>query len=971
MSRRLRVVLSIFVFLLAWPNRLVRGSDEAPDQKQAAPVAQPHTNETEADDQEEDDDDEANEKIVSMFGAIVRIDETGRAHVSSNLYLASKGSSQIHELKSLLEATLSCQLEDDPNQGSEQWAQADFYSGSCLLPLGNSRLLRQGVIRTERLRTFGQAEGIDVASLSLELPASEESAAAPVPVVTPEMARFSKVRARSSRFSPTFLFYNWKSREEIPEVISFRFGYSGTTVKKGVFGLLLILATPLLLLYWLSKRALKTDLPDKAVVWFSYMRYLSWILTGSLILWWSGIEYWQVDRILEYFGATSGFKAALQHPIFRQLLGWLPPTFTWLACFRMSHTVQQKLRGLHWTKRELTLQGLYSALSGLLPFALFLTGLSLIGTNPSSAAMWFVAAFVVRIIAAQALVKTLGMQPHALTSGDLRDRAFAMAQRIGVNLQQVYLIPSGNGQMANAFASSGNQISFTDFLLQRMSQREVDFVMAHELTHLKHKHPAKLGMARGGGLFLSLILLDTILVFVPGGQLAFVRYLFVFAMMMVFPYFISRRFEYASDAGAVQATGDAKAAISALFKLAQLNMHPFQWSKWSEKWMSHPSILRRSQAIAAKAGIPFTEIPAIAQEFSAGETPYSAKSIHAPKDKVFSTQYKKSVVQKLSFWLLGILSFTPALFVLAARHIPAGNLRIAVLVSAVPATFGAFLLLMNYVPWVSAGSLASGLRKKIESQGVQIEAWGGAYVGFSPAAAPRTYELNSYWDVGYVFFRSDRICYWGEEVQFALQRKQITEIKVAKGTTGFLPSPRIYVAWKDDERGTCGVFHIGRMGVRSILDGAHETQKLAQSLSSWWKAEPVFRAMPPVFEALHAPNRVNVTAAVPGAMWTSKKIFGELLGMAWISALLAMLCGLPFHLMGYLMGMGNALPMGIGPRVYSPGAGWFVVCVAVLVRYLSLVPTLRYKDRPVIVAQMPQRPAKSDLHPVADEKEMV
>jgi Zn-dependent protease with chaperone function len=54
-----------------------------------------------------------------------------------------------------------------------------------------------------------------------------------------------------------------------------------------------------------------------------------------------------------------------------------------------------------------------------------------------------------------------------------------MAGQLGVKLQQVYLIPSGKGQMANAFASSGNNISFTDFLLQRMSQREVDYVMAH------------------------------------------------------------------------------------------------------------------------------------------------------------------------------------------------------------------------------------------------------------------------------------------------------------------------------------------------------------------------------------------------------------------------------------------------------------------------------------------------------------
>lgn len=967
MSRLSRLVLVFWVLVsVVLPIHSVDVRADSLAEKHPVSAAKPHADEANTDD---DADDEAtgapDHRTIPMFSANVRIDETGHAHLESNMYRASDDRSQTRAIKSVLESMLSCQLADDKPLHLTPRPHFDFYSGSCLLPLGGSRFLRQGVIRTDLLQAFSQRESVETIYLNIDLPNSEDSAVAPAPAVDPAMARFLSSQTQQFLFSSPFFHYNWKVTEAVPGTISFRFGYSPSTLKRSALCLLLILTMPLVLLYWLGRRALKADVPDKAVVWFSYMRYLSWILTGSLIVWWSAVEYWQVNRIMQYFGATTRFTAVMHHPVFGELLGWVPPAFVWIFCFRMSHTVQQKLRGLRWTKRELTLQGLYSVLSNLFPIAMFLTGLSLLTTSPSSAAMWFVAAFVVRVIAAQALVKVTGMQPHALTSGDLRDRAFAMAQRMGVNLQQVYLIPSGNGQMANAFASSGNQISFTDFLLQRMSQREVDFVMAHELTHLKEKHPSKLGLARGGGFLLSLILLDTILVLVPAGQISFVRYLFVFCVMTVLPYFISRRFEYASDAGAVEATGDAKAAISALFKLAQLNMHPFQWSKWSEKWMSHPSILRRSQAIAQKAGIPFAEIPAIAREFSAGETTYSAKSINAPNDKVFSTQYKKSVAQKLSYWLLAILSFVPSLFALAATHIPVNTWRFLLLGMAIPVTFGALLLLSNYIPWLSAGNLAQRLKKKIESQGVEIDAWGGIYVGFSPAAAPRMFESNSYWDVGYVFFRTDRICYWGEEMQFSLRREQITDIKAGGSVPGFLRTKRVYIAWKDDERGTCGVFHIGRTGISSIRGGSQETQKLAQSLCAWWKTPSISRPVPAIFEALTSPSRISVTAAVPGALWTPKRIFAELFGMAWISALVAMLCGLPFHLTAYLVGIGNALPPGIGNRFHSPGAGWYVVCVAVLVRYLSLVPTLRYKDKPVIVAQKPMR---SEISAIMEEK---
>src|ERR1700738_4724098 len=128
------------------------------------------------------------------------------------------------------------------------------------------------------------------------------------------------------------------------------------------------------------------------------------------------------------------------------------------------------------------------------------------------------------------------MQPHALTTGPLRDRAFTMAAQLGVKLQQVYLIPSGKGQMANAFASAADNISFTDFLLQRMSQREVDYVMAHELTHLKLKHPSQLGLARVGGFFIGYGILTAAMAILPGPNFLLVHYSLMFAAITTFPY---------------------------------------------------------------------------------------------------------------------------------------------------------------------------------------------------------------------------------------------------------------------------------------------------------------------------------------------------------------------------------------------------------------------------------------------------
>jgi len=92
---------------------------------------------------------------------------------------------------------------------------------------------------------------------------------------------------------------------------------------------------------------------------------------------------------------------------------------------------------------------------------------------------------------------------------------------------------------------------------------------------------------------------------------------------------------------------------------------------------------------------------------------------------------------------------------------------------------------------------------------------------------------------------------------------------------------------------------------------------------------------------------------VTGALWKGSKLFNELFVTAWIAALAAMLCGLPFHLMAYLSSPSHfGVPV---PHPYhSPGAGWFVVLAAPLVRLLSLIPTLRYRDKPILVAQSPE-----------------
>ena len=906
-------------------------------------------------DDSSNEDDESTPAASSFLGFSVTLDASGHATAQASFNAPDAAAPLTAEIKSSLQSALGCPLQDS----SHPRAASFFYSGSCNPPLTTTALLHQGSISTIPLQNFATSHHIPRFTLEIRLPESEVLETVPStdrsvlnsPLLPSSIAR---------RFHSTFIF-GASPQQLLPNEIVFRYGYAPINLQRTSAILAALLLLPLALLLWLSRKALSADVADKAVVWFSYMRSLAWILNGSLIAWWVALDSLHAQSLLRFLFFQTRFAALLDHPFLGQTLGWLPPAILWLLCYRISQPVQQKLRGLAWTRRELTIQAFYSVLGGLFPLAMFLTGLSLMTAGAITAAFyWWLSAFLLRVFAVQALLKHTGMQPHALSTGDLRDRAFTLAERLGVSLQQIYLIPSGKGQMANAFARTGNTIAFTDYLLNRMNQREVDFVLAHELTHLRLRHPVQLGKVRMYSLVLAVAFLVIFSEFFYGAAAA--RYAFVFLVLSIVPYFWSRRFEYSADAGAVAATGDPGAAISALFKLSELNMMPTQWSHWREKWLTHPSTMRRANAIARNAGIPLQEVPQIALQSAADAPSYPIPATAAPGAKLHSTQRTRAITLKLSFAVLALFAVVPSLFSLAAVR-SARPMNWILFATAAPATLAAILLLSNYSVRLMRGDLVSSLKKKFAEQGVQADGWNGVFVNFSPAAAPRLYDGHATWDIGYLFFFSDRLCYWGEEVQFALRPNQVTALRLAEGSPSFLPSKRLYVAWKDDQRPACGVFNLACGNADSVMHSNRLTVDLAARLETWWKAPPEAAALPAELAALTSPRIRAVTSQVPASRWTPRRIYGEVVWTGIFTALAATLCGLPFHFTEFLLSL-NTLYLGSAPNSFStPGAGWYAVAVAVATRFIIIIPLLRYRDQPKLVAQAPVSPAGGPTPP--------
>jgi len=919
-----------------------------------------------AQDSDDDDSNEPQKPFVNL-GISISPDNTARVTVSA---LVVTGSAK--DLLPEVEALLGCKLQQD----RVSQTQVYVFNGSCQIDTAKSGMLRTKTISLNRLTEVVKNHGAQSFSLQIYLPDAEVSETLP-PAPAPSFP-IDKLPARVGKQMVLTAAYAWTDLGGVPAAIRIQYGYRQATLARTAAILAGFLFLPLIFVSWLGRRALSAP-PDRAAsVWFSYMRYLSWTLNLSLIGWFATVEAFDCRELLQFVFSAGQANYTWIPAVSYEVLMWCTPVVIWISCLVLSKSVQEKLRGVSWTQSELALQALYSFCGSFIPLAMWIGAfVSLTSGTYRTAVFLFAGALIVKLFAKGKLAKLLGMQPHALTSGDLRDVAFAIAQRLGVPLQQIYLIPSGKGRMANAFARTGNTIAFTDYLLSQMTKREVNFVVAHELTHLQKKHPNKLAGIVGGvaaGLTMVVTMFRSFL-----DLSSYFTYAAIIVASTVITYTFTRRFEYEADAGAVAATGDPQAAICALFKLAQLNLHPLQWSRWSEKWITHPSMMRRVRAIAVRAQIPEVSIPDIAARGVEPRLHYPIPDDSQRKGKVLSTISRTRSLRWAVFLLLGVALLPPAICAFSAQIFPAVSAhRFLVYALGFAIAIGLHFLISSLAPAWMLRPLLERMKNKLESErAVQTEAWGGIPVGLAPADRPRVYEGMTHWDLGFLFLRSDRICYVGEEAAFSLRCDQVTDLRLGPGNPNWLRNQRIYLAWRDEARQASGVFSIAAANAEPATKLRARTVDLFQQLNRWRNTRAASRPLPEPLTKLESPQFREVTSQAPGASLEGKKFFNELFLTGLFAVAIALLFGLPFHLMAYLNGV--ALP-GQNPFP-GAGAGWYVLTAGLAIRLFQVAPLLFYKDRPVSsvaplgvgVQQTPRKetpgaPQQASAAPVLEEK---
>jgi Zn-dependent protease with chaperone function len=610
------------------------------------------------------------------------------------------------------------------------------------------------------------------------------------------------------------------------------------------------------------------------------------------------------------------------------VLGSLSATVV-VLCHILAYPIFKTIGKLGWSQRELIESVIWrqmsgvSALSGLLPGVLTLlcyvsylfkteAGIE-INFLPPGESPWVVNPLVGITLIGLGYggtkgvnwlsAKALKVLPQALLMGELRDRIFAMAKQVGVQLKQVYILPARQIRIANAFAGRGNQILLTDYLVENLSQREVDAVVAHELTHLQHSHPGLWLILSISAPILTMVIVQRFMGSSPASWLWAV--LAGIAPLYCLR-FVSHHFEHTADRQAAMLTQDPAAMITALARLTQLN--PISSKKDSQKqsFLTHPSLQKRANAIAKTHNIQPQQIQ---QLITQAETPV-LRSEQYPlplglieQDLVFSSADK--VLFK--FWQqFAMIAATTLPAIAVAAFTPSGLepwgesfLHLIGLLIAVCCLFAS----SNIVPMWGLRWLRQQMSQKLIKAGLKPQVAGGTFVALSLDQSPHLYEDLWFWDIGFLSIWGDCLCYLGDQVQFCLKPKHITAIRVGRGEPNWQKAPSLYITWQDFENNASGTLRIQINDVSSRQQISSATHRWQQNLETWHKQTSRAR-VPARLQTLGTPSFGMITCMKPNDVDSLRRFLALLMTTWFAGGAVCVLLQIDIESLQYVMQVG-------------------------------------------------------------------
>jgi Zn-dependent protease with chaperone function len=321
----------------------------------------------------------------------------------------------------------------------------------------------------------------------------------------------------------------------------------------------------------------------------------------------SWFHYRRANQILLLFvsiGWCALSEAARVHPV----VFWAALLASVFVVHAIARLIDRSVLERRWTGSDILRQAWWGTVHPSATLLLLATGFDRTFARKPSALFWFTLAAVSAVVGSACLRLALGFKKRKVKSGTLYVRTLHLAKKMGVRIQWVYVVPSGRGNLTNAFAS-WRSISLTDNYGEFLHGPQLDCVIAHELAHAKNRHIQK--------ELLLLILLFSLLVvfsFTFAPLLSMHRALTVSVLLLV-PllsyYALSRRFEYEADRDSLRLLDNPEAEIRSLAALYRKTSTPIERSNFLELFMTHPNFVNRISAVAKLGSLSSSRVSQI------------------------------------------------------------------------------------------------------------------------------------------------------------------------------------------------------------------------------------------------------------------------------------------------------------------------------------------------------------------------
>jgi Zn-dependent protease with chaperone function len=583
--------------------------------------------------------------------------------------------------------------------------------------------------------------------------------------------------------------------------ISLTCGYGPLGLAEAGAPLLAVLLLPILLTLWMRHRALAAEsrgLIYPEMAWFGYGRFLGALTLGAWLVWIPVVQAVGAPAILSFLCGDGWLRSSELY-----LIPLCAPAVSIVLCYGLSQPVFARLGGLGYSRRDLVRQSAWGQACSLPLLCFLLAGVAALAEHLHVAASWLLAAFVSYVVSTNGAAFSRDAYPILLTGGVLAARVHEMARQAEVDVRRLFVLPAGRAPLGNAFAAQGSTVIITETLLNRLSIREADAVIAHELTHLRLRHPRVLGRCTVVTFVASIVLAIVVQDHTGKPWLGGLAYSAVMVAGLFVYYALARRFEHAADAGAVALTGDPEAAMTGLAKLGAINRMPLEWGRGTARWMTHPTTIHRLREIARRGELPTDRTAAILARMVAGDfgvedaTHYEIPEATS-ESLIFSPRARAGLIQGMSWSRLLLTIFLAILLVYWERDAPLVHSLPILLVGLVVIYFLRLCVQMGFQSWFDR-RLEQALRARPAPDGEPDPPPDALFVTFAPGDVPRVFDHFYDWDIGLIWRDGGKLRYAGERANFALIAGQVRALEVRSD----MPDrrwPRTVIWWQSPRR---------------------------------------------------------------------------------------------------------------------------------------------------------------------------